>query len=271
MAPIQTGYTDTPDGALYYERAGTGPALVLLHADVADRRMWDDVWLTLAERYTVVRYDRPGFGDSAPVDSVESHHAQLAALLDGLGIEQAHVLGCSRGGEIALSFALAFPARARSVIAVSATPSGFEMQGPPPDGIMQMMNAYQNGDIPATVEWMNRIYLAGNGRSLDQIDAALRERVTAMNTVALTQNAWQIAERAPLTPPAVERLDDLTAPLLAVVGTYDHSELARAAQVMADGVANGSVWTVDHAAHLLPMEIPDAFSARVRAFLDMTP
>src|SRR5690606_27400411 len=133
--------------------------------------------------FNVIRYDRPGFGNSAPVESIESHHAELAKLLDELGVEGAHVLGCSRGGEIALNFALAYPQRALSVIAVSATPGGFELQGAPPPGLMEMMGAYQNGDIPATAEWMNRIYLAGSGRALEDLDAELRRHVYDMNVI----------------------------------------------------------------------------------------
>lgn len=260
------GKLKTNDSLLAYDVTGTGPVLVLLHADVADRHMWDAHVPTLSQHFRVIRYDRPGFGDSAPVESVRSHHDDLAALLDGLDVAQAHVLGCSRGGEIALSFALAYPQRALSVVAVSATPSGFEMQGEPPPGLMEMMAAYQQGDIEATATWMNRIYLAGESRNLEAMDARLAQQVYAMNVIALRNHAWEIAERESLTPPAVERLAELPVPILAVVGALDNTELIRAAHLIAQEAPYGQSWLVDGVAHLLPLEVPDLFVSRVMAF-----
>jgi pimeloyl-ACP methyl ester carboxylesterase len=257
----------TSDSQLAYEIIGDGPALVLLHADVADRRMWDAHLAVLAQHFRVIRYDRPGFGDSAPVDSIRSHHDDLAALLDGLDVAQAHVLGCSRGGEIALSFALTYPQRTLSVVAVSATPSGFEMQGALPPGLMEMMTAYQQGDIEKTADWMNRIYLAGEGRDLDAMDVTLAQRVYDMNVIALRNHAWEIAEREPLTPPAAGRLDELQIPVLAVVGMLDNAELVRAARLIEQEAPRGESWLVDGVAHLLPLEVPELFVAHVLRFL----
>src|SRR5947209_8694969 len=94
---------------LYYEELGEGHPVILLHAGIADSRMWDEQMPVLAERYRVVRYDLRGFGRSKMVAGAFSHRADLAALLDALGIASAALVGCSFGGRVATEFALEFP------------------------------------------------------------------------------------------------------------------------------------------------------------------
>src|SRR4051794_4570738 len=96
--------------ALAFTRAGTGPALVLLHALGLSSLTWEPVIPALAERFEVVAIDLPGFGRSAMLPSaVEPHPAILAGavadLLDELGIDTAHVVGNSLGGWVALELA----------------------------------------------------------------------------------------------------------------------------------------------------------------------
>ena len=88
--------------SLHVEHAGSGPPVVLIHAGVADSRMWDPQWAAWQTRFALTRLDLRGFGRSgAPVGSF-SHAGDVAALLDGAGIDRAHVVGASFGGLVAL-------------------------------------------------------------------------------------------------------------------------------------------------------------------------
>lgn len=88
-----------PNTRLFCEVAGMGQAVVLLHGFTLDLRMWDDQFLPLAQQFRVVRYDLRGFGRSAlPTNAPYSHFEDLKALLDHLGIIQAHLVGLSKGG-----------------------------------------------------------------------------------------------------------------------------------------------------------------------------
>jgi pimeloyl-ACP methyl ester carboxylesterase len=73
-------YADVNEARLYYEVAGAGHPLVLLHAGVADSRMWDAQWTAFARHYTVIRYDRRGFGRSEMPPASFSYHEELRAL-----------------------------------------------------------------------------------------------------------------------------------------------------------------------------------------------
>ena len=95
---------------------GRGPAIVLLHAGVADRRIWAEHLAPLAAAgHRVIAVDLPGFGDSvkplrAPFDAPYFARA-MTAVLDAAGIERAHVVGNSMGGRVGIELGLTAPDR----------------------------------------------------------------------------------------------------------------------------------------------------------------
>ena len=96
---------------LAFDRAGpTGDVpLLLLHAGVADRRMWNPVWDRLIEGRDVLRVDLRGFGDSTDRPVELAPHQDVLDVLDVLGaqgIERAHVVGASFGAGVAVEAAL---------------------------------------------------------------------------------------------------------------------------------------------------------------------
>ena len=76
---VETGTVEVKGGRLYYEVAGSGPVVVLVHGGFGDRRMWDAQFRELAKRYRVVRYDHRGFGKSpAPTAAPTRSRASAA-------------------------------------------------------------------------------------------------------------------------------------------------------------------------------------------------
>jgi pimeloyl-ACP methyl ester carboxylesterase len=95
-----------------YARKGTGVPLVLVHGYPLDHTIWDEVIPALENDFDIILPDQRGFGSS---DVVENQYkildmaADIAGLLDQLGIEKAAIAGHSMGGYISLSFARAYP------------------------------------------------------------------------------------------------------------------------------------------------------------------
>lgn len=251
---------------LYYETAGHGAAVVLLHAGVADRRMWDDQFLALAQSYRVIRYDRRGFGRSESAAAPFSHHGDLAALLTALDVEQAHLVGCSQGGEIALDFALAYPGRVLSLGLVSSSIGGFEPAGLPPQRVLDLIGALQQGDLDQAAELAAQIWLDGPQRSPAQTSAVLRDRVRQMAGPALV-NFGPNPHQQPLDPPAVTHLAELQAPSLVVVGALDDPLMATMAAQLAAEIARARKVVLPNAAHFPNMEQPAAFNQLLLDFL----
>ncbi len=88
----QTGFLNAQGAPLYYEVAGQGYPLLLIHAGVADSRMWDDQFEVFAQQYRVIRYDMRGFGRSPVPAGPFANHEDTAALLDFLGIKKAQLI-----------------------------------------------------------------------------------------------------------------------------------------------------------------------------------
>src|SRR6516164_9757541 len=107
--PVIVGFAEVREPVLYFETAGQGPAVVLIHGGNLDRRMWDDQFQEFAKHFQVIRYDVRTYGlsdlPSKPFSDVED----LASLLRFLHIQKAHLVGLSLGGRIIIDFALEHP------------------------------------------------------------------------------------------------------------------------------------------------------------------
>jgi pimeloyl-ACP methyl ester carboxylesterase len=91
-------HIDVPGARLYYEADGhaSAPALLLLHAGIANLRMWDPVIDALSAEHFVIRFDARGFGQSTADDVEYSERSDALYVLDHLGVEEATLIGCSR-------------------------------------------------------------------------------------------------------------------------------------------------------------------------------
>lgn len=123
-------YVPTRDIITYYEEAGSGEPLVLIRGLGSDLQAWAPQVPILAKHFRVITYDNRGAGRTSAPDkpySIAGMADDLAALLDALKIEKAHVLGYSMGGMVAQEFALRHPGRLEKLIllATSARPDGY--------------------------------------------------------------------------------------------------------------------------------------------------
>ncbi len=120
----------TVDGLqLHYLMAGHGPAVVLLHGYAETSRMWRPLMRTLAMRFTVIAPDLPGIGDSGiPSDGLDMAHAarRMRALVSGLGVTRAAVVGHDIGLMVAYAYAAQFPEDVDKLVLMDAFLPGVE-------------------------------------------------------------------------------------------------------------------------------------------------
>src|SRR5215212_391991 len=103
-----------------YDVAGSGPAVLLLHAGIGDRRMWDAQVPAFAEHFTMIRCDARGFGETRKPDAPFAPYADAIGVLDHLGISRAHFIGVSMGSQTAIEAAVGAPERVSALVAVAA-------------------------------------------------------------------------------------------------------------------------------------------------------
>lgn len=124
------------DWPLHYHEHGSGPVLLLLHGSGPGVSGWSNFRGNLpvfAREYHTIVMDMPGFGKT-PLGKLDRRYPHVAAdavvrLLDGLGIEKAHILGNSMGGMVTLQVALTYPDRADRLVMMG--PGGINIFGPP--------------------------------------------------------------------------------------------------------------------------------------------
>jgi 3-oxoadipate enol-lactonase len=111
---------------LSHDDEGAGPAVVLLHAGVADRRMWDAVTPALAHSFRVIRPDLRGFGQTPQPPGPYADADDVDALLEELGVTDAAVVGSSFGGRVAMELTTLHPARVSSLVLLCPAYRGLE-------------------------------------------------------------------------------------------------------------------------------------------------
>ncbi len=261
------GFAQIYDTAIYHEIAGSGEPVVLVHAGICDSRMWDEQFAPFAQRYQVLRHDMRGYGQSRAVDAQYAHHRDLMALLQQKGIAAAHFVGCSFGGAVCLDFALTYPHMVRSLVLVNAHPSGFRAASSLATEFAAVDAALDQGDFDQAAELEVQMWVDGPKRSAEQVTSSIRERVRAMNIIALRNEVLDLGEPEPLDPPAVERLQDVQTNVLLVAGALDQPRSWEAFQRMRESLPNQQSVVIEETAHLPNMEQPERFNQEVLDFL----
>src|SRR5690554_1885960 len=183
-------HLDVDSATLYYETDGqaSSPALLLIHAGIAHLGMWDPQVDDLAHDHFVIRYDTRGFGKTTTEDVEFSDHGDALALLDHLGIERATVIGCSRGGRIAIDLAIEHPERVSGLVTIGGGPSGFpnlELT-PEEDAISDRMDAaFRAKDWEQLGDLEVRLWSIGPARREEDLDPEFVAKAYELNSINL--------------------------------------------------------------------------------------
>ncbi|HEX7317438.1 MAG TPA: alpha/beta fold hydrolase [Pyrinomonadaceae bacterium] len=254
-----SGFAEVNMTRLYYESVGKGPAVVLIHGGLVDSRQWDDQMRPLSKRFRVVRYDLRGYGRSAAAAEPFSHLEDLRGLLDLLGIEKATLVGLSLGGIIAADFALEHPERVSRLVLVGPGLRG-DKQPPPKDAAVAIEAIKQGAEAFADATMKRELYAAV--RPGTRAHARLR-RMLLDNFKALPSLRPGLI-KYPDTPTA-ERLADIKAPTLVLIGSRDGANLRNIADTLAAQIPGARKVVIPGPSHHPPVETPKEFN---RALLD---
>ena len=247
---------------LPFDEVGEGPAIVLVHAGIADRTMWSEHLPALARAgHRAVAVDLPGFGEAAV--SATAPWLSVLETMDELGIERAVLVGNSFGGAVALRVAAVAPERVRALLLISAPPPDLE----PSDALREVWRAeeeaYDRGDIDGALEVVIAAW------TLPDAPSELRARVAAMQRRAYEQGTAPDAPEEPPDPLEEDpsALTRLEMPALVAAGERDMPEFRDGAVAMAQAMPQARHALIAGAGHLAPLETPDAFRALLLGLL----
>ena len=250
-----------------YEAAGTGSAVLLMHAGLTDRRMWDAQWGQLAERFQAIRYDARGFGASADPTRPYTLHGDALDVLDALGVERAAAVGCSMGGGAALDLALAVPHRISALVVVNSSPSGWHHSREITRAWEAVDAAFDRHGADAANELEMKMWLDGPHRPTDDVDRDVRSAVATVNRVLLERQSAFTVEPGELVPPAIDRLHELRCPSLVITGELDQPSVLAGAFELARQTGSEHI-EIPGTAHLPNLERPGDFMAALMPFLE---
>ncbi|MFN2466450.1 MAG: alpha/beta fold hydrolase [Candidatus Dormibacteria bacterium] len=246
---------------------GQGPAVVLLHAAIADRRMYSALVVLLSADHRLLSYDQPGFGETPPAQDPVSPVHDLAALMDAAGMPEAVVVGTSFGSRVAFDAALAIPARVRGIVAAGPGLSGRTASGALKAASEEVDAALGAGDHNRANEIEMRTWVDGVGRTRPA-DPAVRAMVAQMNAANLrAEMAGHELRELPPRRPATDSLVSIGCPVLAVVGDCDQPHCLETARLIGQRVPGARLVRMAETAHLPSMERTDEFAALVREFV----
>jgi len=262
---VETGFAVVNGTRLYYEVAGTGDPVVLVHGGLADRRLWDDQFEVFAESHRTIRYDVRGFGKSnLPVEGEPyTHHDDLAALMRHLGVEKAHVVGQSMGSGIAVDFALMHPEMTSSLVSVGPWVNGYESPAVPKrsDVFAVLASALEEGGVDAVIDLMY------DDASVAHMDSTTVNRLKALSR---EYSWWHLTHIDPWTDidaVAEERLRQIGVPTLVLTAEYDSDACKEIAGFMEQSIEGATKVVIQGAGHNMNMDKPEEFNRIVLDFI----
>jgi len=243
--------------------------VVLIHAGICDSRMWDPQWETFRPSHRVLRYDMRGFGRSPVGPGSYSNAGDLIDLLEQQGVAKASLVGVSMGGRVALEVAIARPELVDALVLVGAGFPGHDWSAEMNAADEAEMAALKRGDLDAAVEVALRTWVDGPRRRPEDVDSDVRARVAEMQRRAyeLQLPVWETAEEEPLVSDLSERVGEVDAPTLVLVGEEDVRDMHEIAGRLERELPNARRASIANTAHVPSMERPREFDQLVLPFL----
>jgi 3-oxoadipate enol-lactonase len=240
------------DGAqLAYRIDGNGPDLVLVHAGIADMRMWDPLVALLERRFRILRYDMRGFGETTYGDAAFSNSDDLAALMSAVGVERCVLAGASFGGSVALEFAATHPQLVERLVLIDPPLPGWDWSEEMRSFSAVEEAAFEADRIEEAVQLNVEHWVGSASPEVKALVADMQERAFRLQ-LEVEPEAVQ------LDPPLPDRLEDITMHVDVVHGELDVQDFVTIAHTLAERLPSATLHCVARCAHLPALERPEA-------------
>lgn len=261
---VESGFVDVVGGRLFYERAGQGEPVILLHDGLLHRETWDEQFQAFSGNFSVIRYDRRGYGRSTRPRAFYSNVEDLHVLFATLKIERAVLIGLSSGAGLAIDFAISYPGKVSALVLVGPVVSGLGFTDHFLDRGGHLRESDREDKDVYRQYWFKRdpyIIAPENGearKKARQLLEAHPHNLDPANYRLLRKTGRQ----------AVEALGEIKVPTLILVGEHDIPDVHAHAGAIEAGINGSRRIIIRRAGHLVPLEQPDVFNEVVGKFLE---
>ena len=270
---IDSGYAGVNGTKLYWETAGTGETIVLIHGSFGDRRFWDFQFTALSNKYKVLRYDVRGYGKSALPNPHEPYTdaEDLNALMEFLKIRKAHICGLSLGSIVGIDFALSHPDKLISLILCGPRVAG--------DGTDEYRTT--NADTVRTIiakttdivknksakEATDYLWTGNHSMGKTVISSITREKLLHMGYEYSWWRYLNTSKRELVFPMAIKKLYEIKIPTLIITAEYDLELCKEVGAIIVKEIAGAKLITVKGAGHIMNMDKPGKFNKAIFKFI----
>jgi len=269
MASIDSKFLDLEDARIHYAIAGEGSPIVFIHGFACDLTMWEPQVSFFSKQFQTLRYDARGFGASSlPGDASYGHYHDLALILEHLNMTPAYVVGLSRGGSIALNFAITYPHHVRKLVLAGASPGPNQAtkvhDSGPNEGYHLLLELARKEGIPAA-----KTQYANSG--IFSAAQTNPEVLSLVHQMLSTYSGWHFLNNDPQVdpdPPAHEQLANIKAPTLAIVGSEDVPLFHKLADMVETQTPNATKVIIPGSGHMVNLEAIEQFNNVVLDFLE---
>jgi pimeloyl-ACP methyl ester carboxylesterase len=230
--------------------------------------MWDDQAEAFSKNFRVIRYDARGYGQSTlPTEGqAYSHSADLLRLMEDLELQQAHLVGLSMGGGIALDFALEYPDRVYSLVLADSGLNGYQPKVPD-RAVIDMFQVIEDCVRAGNMGLARETWLR-----LPHFEHVLRNEQTRSLLVEMTQTYtfWHFCHKNPQSKPSVktiDRLHEISQPCLVLVGEDDLQDFREISELLHTKIKHSRLVELPKAGHLSNMENISLFNSAVLGFI----
>jgi pimeloyl-ACP methyl ester carboxylesterase len=248
---------------------GAGPPLVVVNGFAATRDDWDPAFLgALADRHELVLLDNRGMGES-PDDgqafTLEDLAADVAGLIDALGLERAAVLGWSMGGCIALALAIADPNAVSKLVLLSTTGGG-ELSVPGDPDVLERLRDVSGTPREQASRLISLLFPPDRAAAIDaefgEVVAAARAELSA----DLLDRQWEAIEGW-VRHKAGQEMASASCPVLVAAGEVDVVFPPANAVALANAIPGAWLASFPHSGHGFMADHPETLAGLIKAFL----
>jgi 3-oxoadipate enol-lactonase len=256
----------TDDAEIFYDVAGAGPPVILLHPFPANHEFWLPVAAYLSSRYQLIMPDLRGHGESAlgkgPA-TMQKHAADVARVMTDAGVDRAPLIGVSIGGYTLFEFWRQFRDRVSGLVLCN-TKAQADTAEARASRLEAANDLLQRGSEPFFESMLPKLLGETTRQSRpDLVEGALRMmRQMAAEDVAGVQRG--MAER----PDSVSTLKTINSPVLIITGDEDNMTGVPEAELMKQNIAGSQMKVIGKAGHYSPWEQPEEAGKLLRQFLD---
>ncbi len=250
----------------YFAECGSGPSLLLVHGLGMSGDMFEPIVEPLAKRHRLIIPDLRGSGRSRtlpPPYSIKQQAADLAALLDHLGIAATDALGYSQGGPVVQELALDYPAKVHRLILSNTYTYN----------MATMREKIEGHIVPLLIRVLGvrlfvKLMISQGFKQIPKEQATWVANLIARTWGEADPKSIALAWREAMAFDSRSRLHEIRCPALVIAGSNDNAVPMHHASMLHDGIAGSKLVVIAGADHALMWARPDEWLEKVSEFLD---